>query len=567
MEYIYDRPTTPPQESAHWKSLSHAPGDRSIDDLRQLREEFAQSLRSNLVPAPSGIATVVPLALWSLLLGYCESLCTSNRQRYNPFPIPIDALRRLMEQEFTPPTVLPTVDRSNKEDQAVAQTAGKGVAEDEATRRQPISHRRAAREVSNWVWSKVVPKANVKDEKHANSLYTVLRGRIEHKSVDCFGAALVTVISLRQQGYPSVLTLSEDHAYETHGDSDTHGDGDKEPTSWTCEVAIPGNTKAQKQKRGQEIAETFKNRALTASTSWLYMGGNAVKCQTSPMILAAAIANMNCLIENKSNYEKYSQPLLEMKRDLLWILKDRGQIDRFPFAICELGWSEEHASSPRGEAQVSIPWEASPVQVTTMEALYHEAVAPSQQNYRDKQVYPYCYLGFFHKDGGQEEEYRLGLALQFFAEAARVASSYKYESGDTLQLTKVFTKCSEFILNEILCANGKPRAWQEQANAITCGRWLVAFFDRLLLWEEQSGTDSFVPICQSHHKTGLAKAFAQLSPQIRRQALEAASTQSQRLNGPLRGALLVETAKPTITEMHLTILADTRRRRKRKVPS
>jgi hypothetical protein len=78
MEYIYDRPTTPPQESAHWKSLSHAPGDRCIDDLRQLRDEFAQSLRTNLVPVPSGIATVVPLALWSLLLGYCESLCTSN---------------------------------------------------------------------------------------------------------------------------------------------------------------------------------------------------------------------------------------------------------------------------------------------------------------------------------------------------------------------------------------------------------------------------------------------------------------------------------------------------------
>ena len=516
MEYIYDSPPLPPHESPHWQSLRHEQGDRCLANLEQFRDELLGQIRHQQGRAQTD---EIPVSLWSALLGYCEALCT-GKERYDPYPIPIDALKRLVKEEFTPSVV------------------GQG------------DHRQAARDVSNWVWAKVVAKSNVKDEKHANSLYTVLRGRVENKSVDCFGAALVTVMALRQQGYPSVLTLSEDHAYESHGDDET------------CEVAIPGNTKAQKQKRGQEIAETFTNRELTPATSWLYMGGNAVLCNTAEMILAAAIANINCLIENKSNYEKYSQPLLLIKRELLWILKDGRHLDRFPFALCELGWAEEHVTSPRGEVRVSIPWESSNVEVTTMEALYHEAVGSSKTNYGDKQVYPYCYLGFYHKDGGQEEEYRLALALQFFSEAARVASSYKYESGDTLQLTKVFTKVSEFVLNEILCCENKPRAWQDTNNAIECGKWLIVFFDYLLFWEEQSDGDAFLPICKSNHKTGIAKAFAQLSLDTRKHCLGLITAKSQRFQGQIRSAL--ESTKTSISDMHLTIVSDTKRRRKRK---
>eukprot|EP00977_Amphora_coffeiformis_P013913 scaffold3785_cov165-Amphora_coffeaeformis.AAC.2 len=404
MEYIYDNPTLAPQESPHWQSLRHEKGDRCLASLELLCDE----LRRLTTKTDDNHDILGLLAL----LGYCEALCT-GKERYDPYPIPIDALKRLVEEEFTPPVVV----RPQQPDTTIS-----------ASNHQL---RQAAREVSNWLFAKVISKSNIKDEKHANSLYTVLRGKIDNKSIDCFGAAIVTVMALRQQGYPSVLTLSEDHAYESHGD-----DGE------TCEVAIPGNTKAQQQKRGQEIAETFRNQnrtsSLTPATSWLYMGGNAVLCDTAEMILAAATANINCLIENKTNFEKYSQPLLLIKRELLWILKDGGHLDRFPFALCELGWAEEHATSPRGEAHVTIPWDesSSNLEVTTMEALYHEAVRSSQTNYRDKQVYPYCYLGFFHKDGGQEEEYRLALALQFFSEAARVASSYNYEPGDTLQLTK-----------------------------------------------------------------------------------------------------------------------------------
>ena len=296
MEYIYESRSTPPQESPHWKSLNHQANDRVITDISQLQTEL-QNNDSRL-------------ALWSALLGYCESLCTSTNVRYNPYPIPIDALERLVQDEFTPPSAAAT------------------------------SHRDAARDISNWVWARVVQKSNIKDEKHANSLYTVLRGSIEKKSVDCFGAALVTVIALRQQGYDSVLSLSEDHAYESHGENET------------CEVAIPGTTMAQKEKRGQEISKTFQNKELSANDSWLYMAGNAVQCRTNSMMIAAMLANMNCMIEYNSSFEKYSEPLLVIKRELLWMLRDCEQINQFPFALCELGWSEEHVTSERGDARV-----------------------------------------------------------------------------------------------------------------------------------------------------------------------------------------------------------------------
>jgi len=517
MEYIYDDPTAPPQDSPHWKSLTHQPGDLCLNNIDELKRQILKE---------GNDASRLPL--WSSLLGYCEALCTSSKpdSRYSPFPIPINALERLVATEFTPPS-------------------------------GETNHRHAARDISNWVWSKVVPKSNVKDEKHANSLYTVLRGNIDNKSVDCFGAAVVTVIALRQQGFESsTLTLSEDHAYESHDDA-------------TCEVAIPGNTKAQKQKRGQEIAETFNKNSkndLTPSTSWLYMGGNAVQCNTPGMILAAILANMNCLIESKAKIEVYSLPLFIMKRELLWLLKDdRQQLDCFPFAICELGWSEEHVTSERGEERVSIEWEGSSVDVTRMEQLYHDAIVSNKTHYQDMQVYPYTYLGYFHKDGGQEEEFRLSLALQFFSEAARVASGYKYEPGDTLQLTKVFTKISEFIVTEILGWDNQPRSWQNPANALSCARWLIAFFDYLLRWEENSGSERFLPICSSNHKTGLAKAFAQLTSKIRIEAFASAPEfQSQRFQGSLRAAL--EANKVSVSDIHLTIVqTDMKRRRKRKV--
>jgi hypothetical protein len=517
VEYIYDKATTCPRESAHWKALVHHDGDTMIHNLDELKTIFWSE-----VMAPNSDER---LAVWSCVLGYCEALSTSKKNRFAVYPIPFSALERLVSEEFVPPSA--------------------------------VTHRLAAQAVSNWIWAQVVPKSNAKDELHANSLYVVLRGRLDGKSLDCFGAALCTVIGLRKLGFHnSSLTLSEDHAYESHRDGDQ---------TCTCEVATPGNTKAQKAKRGQETALTFRGRTstLTPETSWLYMATCPVYCRTPPIIVAAALANLNPLIETKPRMSEInSEALLEMKRELLWILKDAGHLDQFPFALCELGWSEEHCTSPRGDATVSIP-ELAPVPVTGIEALYHEAILCSRIHYNDKQVYPYCYMGFFHKDGGQDEEDRLGLALQYFSDAARVASGYTYEWGDTLQLLKTMTKLSEFICFEILSHKEAPRIWKEEANAITCGIWLLTFFDHLLVWEERTN-EQFLPILKANHATGIAKAFSLLGHDLRVKIFATATMvlTSKRLSGSLLDAL--QASKVSLTDMHMNIVSESRRPRKRK---
>jgi hypothetical protein len=174
-------------------------------------------------------------------------------------------------------------------------------------------------------------------------------------------------------------------------------------------------------------------------------------------------------------------------------------------------------------------------------------------------------MGFYHKDGGQEDEYRLGVALKYFADASRVASEYQYEWGDTLQLTKIFTKLSEYIVYEILSNNSKdqePRTWHAETNAIDAGRWLATFFDHLLLWEERTN-HQFLPILQSNHKTGIVKAFSLLSHDVRSRIFESSSDlQSKRLKGPLGEALQLK--KISISDLHLTIVSESGRRRKRK---
>ena len=392
VEYRYDQPSASPMESSHWAELGeHRDGDVVFNSLEEVKARFQQDLA---LDQPS------TMALWSALLGYCEALTTHKNKRYSMFPLPYSAVERMVATELTVPST-------------------------------ESDHRLAAQTISNWVWSKVKSKSNVKDELHANSIYIVLRGLVDGKSVDCFGAALATVICLRMQGFlTSTLTLSEDHAYESH----TVGE---DAALETCEVAIPGNTQAQRKKRGQEIAKTFRNESvLTPETSWLYMGRAPVRCDSTASILAAAIANMNPMIECKASSEIYSEPLTELKRDLLWVLYDTEALGRFPFALCELGWSEEHMTSTRGEERVKVA--GFDDHLTKMEALYHEAVRSSRNHFQDLQVYPYCYLGYFHKDFSAEEEYRAALALEYFAEAARVASTYTYEWGDSRKLPGIW---------------------------------------------------------------------------------------------------------------------------------
>ena len=434
-----------------------------------------------------------------------------------------------------------------------------------------ISHREAVRRAADAVWLRVPSKPSARDELHANGVYALLRGRIDGKSLDCFGSALVIVCALLLSGRTSYLTLSEDHAYESHPLSSPPRDGDGRgreegiegapPAAsasasgidgyGTCEIAVPGNTKAARERRGREIGETFSSDGssssskphrwgggsgtgrLTAHTSWLYMASNPIVCRTVPLAIAAAVANVNCHIETLGGKNVSSGPLYDIKGELLWALYDGGFLDGFPYALAELGECEENRGEGRGcdwvDAGPGPPGLGVGVReergeekrILMNERLYLDAIRVSRERYGDQQVYPYCYAGHYHKDagnlqlsssdGGSEEwerEYRLVEAVRLYSQAAGVMSRYPFEPGDSMQLVKTSTRLALLLYDDVLSApegdddedrvsggagcrrNGRkrsPRHWRRREDAVAAATWLLAFFDHLLLWEERSG--------------------------------------------------------------------------------
>jgi hypothetical protein len=411
---IYDSPSRPPDESLHWKRVL---GDSipKEQELFSTHEELIVAFQSDVYSFNSCTKkeSYIKIAFWSCIIGYCEALSTHKDEgrRYSIYPVPLAGIRRLVD-EF-----VELVHSGSAGKQAVSNSV----------------HRSTVQTVSNSIWKRAQNKSQMKDELHANSLYICLCGDLDNKSLDCFGAALLTSMGMNILGFGSLLTLSEDHAYESHyeGDADeetsaavitdgTVSSDSKTPTyskRATCEVAIPGNTKASQSKRGREIAATFADlkSTITPETSWLYMADNAVVCDTPGMVLAAMLGNVNCDVEkvkktsnNDGKPQVVSSALCKIKRDMLWILYDGGHMTKFPFALMELGECEEHFGSERGMKWVEVgdlirnqDEDENKLGVQTWvlwnEKLFLDAINVSRTAYNDAQVYPYlceCDLTF-----------------------------------------------------------------------------------------------------------------------------------------------------------------------------
>ena len=217
-----------PQKSRHWECLVHEEGDALIHSLEELKDRFSSDVgvsaapgqRKELSVATATIPTTTAttdgrdgssmvrerrkrttggalMALWSCVAGYCEALSTHKdpTRRYRIFPVPIDALERLVQTEFRSKILAPAAALALA--LASAETASNNDvnAEAEADRHQ-ASHRSVVRAVANAVWDSAV-NSSKKDEEHANSLYVCLRGHIDHKSIDCLGSSVTTVAGLK----------------------------------------------------------------------------------------------------------------------------------------------------------------------------------------------------------------------------------------------------------------------------------------------------------------------------------------------------------------------------------
>ncbi|KAL3905190.1 MAG: hypothetical protein SGILL_009777 [Bacillariaceae sp.] len=250
-----------PQQSLHWQSLVHREGDLLLRDRNELLEIFQEDLeRIESSVREDEEYTKRILAIWSCILGYCEALSTNKdaSKRYDIFPIPISAVKRLVKDEF-----VPILESAVQPIDIKAPCTSLTQAQDR--------HRQRVQAISNIIWQQTLPKTNVRDELHANSVYTVIRGKeIDMKSLDCFGAAVSTIAGLQflhGDDYnfyaKSFLTLSEDHAYERHQifkvDVEHPDPPPPQVQEGTCEVAIPGSTNLAKSKRGRDISFALEN--------------------------------------------------------------------------------------------------------------------------------------------------------------------------------------------------------------------------------------------------------------------------------------------------------------------
>ena len=536
---IYESPSLDPQESLHWMSLhdcskkynvtnnnnnndnNHSININNHEELLQLFQRDVNFLNSN-----NNKDNYQILALWSCIIGYCEALSTYKEatRRYSLYPIPYDSLHRLVRGEFLP--LLNHAQDSLNKAKLINATEGEGES----------IHRKTARAVANAIWNCAQNRnSNMKDELHANNLYTCLCGGVDGKSLDCFGSTLLVVLGMNILGFSSsCLTLSEDHGYESHIDNE-----EGRFNYATCEVAIPGNTKAAQEKRGKDISSTFeelkRNNSITAETSWLYMRGNAVVCDTPGMAFCAMVGNISCDIDKQkvsaiadgSKKQIVSGPLYKMKRDMLWILEGEGYMRKFPFALMELGEAEEHISSAKGSELVNVKLNGkATTEVLRNEKLFLDAMHISKAEYGDAQVYPYLYAAHYHRDAGrddEDEEYRLVESLRLYSEATRVASGYRYDAKDCMQLMKHFTIVAALIMKDILLQSDdenrkERRTWLQHDNAVAAASWLIGYFDSLLLWEEKEHR-SFVEILSLQHKHSISKLFQLFTAKVRVEAI------------------------------------------------
>jgi len=502
--YSHEELTTQFQNDV--KSLSTKSAQDDVVDPKKIEQDYLK------------------VAIWNFVVGYCEALSThkDSTRRYSLFPVPFRALCQLVLEEF-----LPLLNDAKQKSASVATSNSTNNSTKNGSSAQ-LRHRQAVQTIANIIWKRAQNKkcgTLMQDELHANSLYTCLCGDVDGKSLDCFGAASLVVVGMNLSALGnSCLTLSEDHAYESHSKQLNDGETkDAVIVRGTCEVAIPGNTKTAQSKRGREISETFSSQnqsstqrkkldAITAETSWLYMAKNPVICENAGMVLAAMIGNVNCDVEKqklKTGEEKMpvvSGPLYKLKRDLLWVLHDAGFMKKIPFALIELGDCEEHMSSERGMEWIDVTGlvqgakcdsnngnEGGKIAVLRNEKLFMDAIHISRKLYDDSQAYPYLYAGHYHKDAGRDDptqEYRLVESLRLYSEASRVASKYQYDSRDCMQLMKHMCTVASLIYRDILMHPFSNISSTSSAGTITSSTTSVCGSDEVVTTAQNTGNPS-----------------------------------------------------------------------------
>nr|XP_046175270.1 menin-like [Oncorhynchus gorbuscha]XP_046175271.1 menin-like [Oncorhynchus gorbuscha] len=415
------------------------------------------------------------LALLSLVLGFAEHFLAVNRV----IPMNVPGVRFEPLELDCPSSCFPTVELgmlSALHERFAAQIRG---AVDLSQYRRPAggSSRELVKKVSDVIWNSL-SRSYFKDRAHIQSLFSLITGT----KLDSSGVAFAVVAACQVLGLRDVhLALSEDHAWVIFGKN-----GEE-----TAEVTWHG--KGNEDRRGQTVAAGVGER------SWLYLKGSYMKCSRN-----MEVAFMVCAINPSLDLHTDSSEMLQLQQRLLWLLYERGDLERYPMAMGTLADLED---------QEPIPGKESP------HAIHFKAVNSAKKYYNNEHIYPFMYLAGYHYRHREVRE-----ALGAWAEAAQVMQDYNYFREDEEIYKEFFDIANDVIptlLKETAAAaesgegsEGGEKDQPIQASALQdpeCFAHLLRFYDGICKWEEGSPT----PVLHVGWATYLVQSLSRFDPQIR----------------------------------------------------
>ncbi|KAM3842329.1 menin isoform 2-T2 [Diretmus argenteus] len=463
------------------------------------------------------------LALLSLVLGFVEHFLAVNRV----IPINVPGVRFEPLEPDCPNSCFPTVELgmiSALHERFTAQIRG-AVDLSQYRRTAGASSRELVKKVSDVIWNSL-SRSYFKDRAHIQSLFSLITGT----KLDSSGVAFAVVAACQVLGLKDVhLALSEDHAWVIFGKN-----GEE-----TAEVTWHG--KGNEDRRGQTVTTGVNER------SWLYLKGSYMKCNRN-----MEVAFMVCAINPSLDLHTDSSELLQLQQKLLWLLYDRGDLDRYPMAMGTLADLED---------QDPIPGKENPLKI------HLQAVSSAQKFYNNEHIYPFMYLAGFHYRHRNVRE-----ALRAWAEAAQVMQDYNYFREDEEIYKEFFDIANDVIptlLKETTTAAesggeggeaGEGADKPKQAAALSalqdpdCFAHLLHFYDGICKWEEGSPT----PVLHVGWATYLVQSLSRFDAQVRQKVsiitkeLESQDDDDQssddpregRRRGPRRESKLEEQSSP-----------------------
>ncbi|XP_061665183.1 menin isoform X3 [Syngnathoides biaculeatus] len=367
---------------------------RGIDGVVQL---FDAELRK---PEPD-------LALLSLVLGFVEHFLAVNRV----VPVNVPGVRFEPLEPDCPNSCFPTVELgmiSALYERFTAQIRG-AVDLSQYRRAAAGSSRELVKKVSDVIWNSL-SRSYFKDRAHIQSLFSLITGT----KLDSSGVAFAVVAACQVLALKDVhLALSEDHAWVIFGKS-----GEE-----TAEVTWHG--KGNEDRRGQTVAAGVNEK------SWLYLKGSYMKCDRN-----MEVAFMVCAINPSLDLHTDSSELLQLQQKLLWLLYERGDLDRYPMAMGTLADLED---------QDPMPGKESPLEI------HLKAVSSAQKHYNNEHIYPYMYLAGFHYRHRNVRD-----ALRAWADAAQVMQDYNYFREDE-EIYKEFFDIANDVIPTRLSRRSRTR--------------------------------------------------------------------------------------------------------------